>query len=172
MSKLCRPARANRPPSMRRAFPQERSASDYRLKYRLDRACGMDASALCGPQLASCGPAGCAGRVLRCLRDRLDEVTGEDCRKEILELVQTEVRPPRPRPALPLPLPRQQQPCSCSRAWCCARGRPPLSPAAGRPGRPWPTQQGCRQGPLVPVLLTATTTRTLRHLANHNHSGA
>lgn len=41
-----------------------------------------------------CEAAQCDGKVLDCLRERLDEVTSDDCRAEVLHFVKEEVGGP------------------------------------------------------------------------------
>ena len=67
-----------------------RMAQDYRLNFRLHKACNSDIESLCEgscpEQLTACG-----GKVLRCLRDNLDNITGSECRKEVFYFVKMEV---------------------------------------------------------------------------------
>lgn len=67
-----------------------RMSQDYRLNFRLQKACDPDISSLCEGvcpnQMTACG-----GKVLRCLQDKLDSITGSECRDEVFYFVKMEV---------------------------------------------------------------------------------
>jgi Golgi apparatus protein 1 len=63
-----------------------RSAQDYRLNFRLNKACDADIDALC---FSACSPfmgQACGGAVLRCLQTKQANVTSEACKKSIFEI--------------------------------------------------------------------------------------
>ncbi|GJP67904.1 hypothetical protein CLOP_g24662, partial [Closterium sp. NIES-67] len=78
---------------------EERSAQDFRLNYKLNRACFSDVQHLC---MHSCepkndsfvsGPTGdlCGGRVLQCLAGNASSIASAECREEVLYFQQREV---------------------------------------------------------------------------------
>jgi golgi apparatus protein 1 len=67
-------------------------ATDYRLNYRLYKACNKDIEGLCSDVCehnSITGP--CAGRGLRCLQDKLDEITSPQCKEEVFYFIKMEV---------------------------------------------------------------------------------
>lgn len=69
-----------------------KASHDYRLNYRLQKACSGEVSRLCKKEAASCAEAGqeCEGRVTDCLRAKLDDIRGEECRKEVFHVVKAQ----------------------------------------------------------------------------------
>eukprot|EP00897_Mesotaenium_endlicherianum_P000593 jgi/Mesen1/10534/ME000083S10041 len=71
-----------------------RSAEDYRLNYRLNKACFNDVQKMC---LHACDKAleinavTCGGTVLKCLTDNLDKVESEACKKEVFSFEKLQV---------------------------------------------------------------------------------
>ena len=64
-----------------------------RLNYRLNDACHDTITSKCGDACSSQGvEQPCGGTVLRCLTDKLDEITDEDCKKEVFYFIKMEVR--------------------------------------------------------------------------------
>lgn len=60
-----------------------RMAQDYRLNWRLDKACEADIPRIC-PNLCSTNPGqSCGGLVLHCLTENQDNVTSQACQDEI-----------------------------------------------------------------------------------------
>eukprot|EP00798_Chlamydomonas_sp_ICE-L_P010489 gene10489-8455_t len=62
-------------------------SKDYRLNFRLNSACQKDVKALC-PSVCQMSDAGipdqvCGGKVLRCLTDKLEDITDEACKQEV-----------------------------------------------------------------------------------------
>lgn len=67
-----------------------RMSQDYRLNYRLHKACKPDIDTLCkykckNPLMP------CSGKVLRCLQDKMDSITGTECRDEVFYFIKMEV---------------------------------------------------------------------------------
>ncbi|KAL4443753.1 hypothetical protein ABPG75_011490 [Micractinium tetrahymenae] len=69
------------------------ASRDYRLNYRLFKACSAEMGRLCAAKVKSCFDAGaeCRGVVADCLRDRLDDIHGEECRAEVFHLLEMQV---------------------------------------------------------------------------------
>eukprot|EP00270_Netrium_digitus_P010393 TRINITY_DN3221_c1_g1_i5.p1 TRINITY_DN3221_c1_g1~~TRINITY_DN3221_c1_g1_i5.p1 ORF type:complete len:932 (-),score=260.15 TRINITY_DN3221_c1_g1_i5:314-3109(-) len=71
-----------------------RSAEDYRLNYRLNKACFNDVHELC---LHACdkqlelGSITCGGTVLKCLEDNTDKIESDACKKEVFSFAKKEV---------------------------------------------------------------------------------
>lgn len=63
-------------------------AQDYRLNYRLNKACTADIEATCQ---GVCTTEPCGGAVLRCLQDNIDNLKGADCKEEVFYFIQMEV---------------------------------------------------------------------------------
>ncbi|KAF8068300.1 hypothetical protein HT031_001987 [Scenedesmus sp. PABB004] len=62
---------------------EQGSAQDYRLNFRLRKACDKDISKLCKDVCSPKQDQVCGGTVLRCLTEHLDELASEGCRKEV-----------------------------------------------------------------------------------------
>lgn len=60
-----------------------RAATDYRLNWRLKRACASDISTLCAGQCPDNSSTPCGGLVLQCLTERADNLTAADCKEEV-----------------------------------------------------------------------------------------
>lgn len=58
-----------------------RAATDYRLNWRLKRACEADIGRLCAGLCPAGGSAPCGGLVLQCLTERADNVTSPECQE-------------------------------------------------------------------------------------------
>ena len=67
------------------------AASDYRLNYRLAKACKADQAALCAGTCSAQDGQVCGGTVLRCLTDKRDQIKDEACQKEVLYFEKMEV---------------------------------------------------------------------------------
>eukprot|EP00884_Botryococcus_braunii_P009907 jgi/Botrbrau1/18918/Bobra.177_2s0072.2 len=61
-----------------------RSSEDYRLNYRLARACEEDRQTLCREVCQESYYEPCGGRVLQCLTQRYHDLRSPDCRMEVL----------------------------------------------------------------------------------------
>ncbi|KAK9867536.1 hypothetical protein WJX84_008718 [Apatococcus fuscideae] len=72
---------------------QQNSATDYRLNFRLANACHTTIASKCSD---ACGAINleqpCGGKVLRCLTDKLEEITDEECKKEVFYFEKMEVQ--------------------------------------------------------------------------------
>ena len=68
-----------------------RMAQDYRLNFRLQKACAADVSTMCSDACAPYLGQACGGSVLRCLQDKMDTIVNEDCRTEVFYFVKMEV---------------------------------------------------------------------------------
>ncbi|PNH09949.1 Golgi apparatus protein 1 [Tetrabaena socialis] len=67
------------------------ATSDYRLNFRLSKACQEEIQSLCGSTCAAEGGSTCGGTVLRCLTEKKDEIKSETCTKEVLYFEKMEV---------------------------------------------------------------------------------
>ena len=56
---------------------QIRSNQDYRLNFRLNKACQNDIELLCGDECSPFMGQACGGRVLRCLVEKQDQLTSQ-----------------------------------------------------------------------------------------------
>lgn len=68
-----------------------RMAQDYRLNFRLHKACNTDVQATCSD---ACPPnlgQACGGTMLRCLQDNMESLQSEECKKEVFYFVKMEV---------------------------------------------------------------------------------
>ena len=65
-----------------------------RLNYRLTRACEADLNTMCTDVCveAENEDKACGGTVLRCLADKIDDVTDDNCKQELLYFQKMEVR--------------------------------------------------------------------------------
>ena len=64
-----------------------------RLNYRLSTACHGTITEKCADACTSTSiEQPCGGTVLRCLSDKLDEITNEECKKEVFYFQKMEVR--------------------------------------------------------------------------------
>eukprot|EP00884_Botryococcus_braunii_P009911 jgi/Botrbrau1/18921/Bobra.177_2s0075.1 len=60
------------------------SSQDYRLNYRLARACKEDRQTLCGEVCQESDTQACGGRVLQCLNQQFRNLRSPDCRIEVI----------------------------------------------------------------------------------------
>lgn len=67
-----------------------RAATDYRLMYRLSKACDNDINTMCATVCSPFSGQACGGTVLRCLVEHRGNVTSEECKKEIFEFEKNE----------------------------------------------------------------------------------
>jgi len=67
-----------------------RSATDYRLMYRLSKACDGDINNMCATVCSPFSGQACGGTVLRCLVDNRANITSDDCKKETFEFEKSE----------------------------------------------------------------------------------
>jgi Golgi apparatus protein 1 len=63
-----------------------REAEDYRLDYRLNKACDMEIDMLCAEVCSPFQGQACSGAVIDCLRDKQDNITAEACKTELFEV--------------------------------------------------------------------------------------
>eukprot|EP00884_Botryococcus_braunii_P009912 jgi/Botrbrau1/18922/Bobra.177_2s0076.1 len=68
-----------------------RSSQDYRLNYRLARACEEDRLTLCGDLCQENDQEPCGGRVLQCLTQHYDDIKSQDCQNEVFYFEKMEV---------------------------------------------------------------------------------
>ncbi|CAK0736969.1 hypothetical protein CVIRNUC_000833 [Coccomyxa viridis] len=69
------------------------AATDYRLNYRLSIACHDTIMNKCADACTSTSiDQPCGGTVLRCLTEKLDEITDAECKKEVFYFIKMEVR--------------------------------------------------------------------------------
>ncbi|CAM6095965.1 unnamed protein product [Calypogeia fissa] len=60
------------------------SAQDFRLNYRIYKDCQDDVKSLC-PVWEKCkGPEPCGGVVLQCLQEKVDQLSSEECKKDVV----------------------------------------------------------------------------------------
>mmetsp|Transcript_65397 Transcript_65397/g.206659 ORF Transcript_65397/g.206659 Transcript_65397/m.206659 type:complete len:905 (-) Transcript_65397:279-2993(-) len=71
-----------------------RSSEDFRLNYRLNRACDLDVEKLCKDACDSVDPnvPECGGLVLQCLTEKGDDITSDECRKEVFGFEKKEAK--------------------------------------------------------------------------------
>ena len=67
-----------------------RSATDYRLMYRLSKACDGDINNMCATVCSPFSGQACGGTVLRCLVDNRANITSDDCKKETFAFEKSE----------------------------------------------------------------------------------
>eukprot|EP00899_Mesostigma_viride_P006852 jgi/Mesvir1/16168/Mv08435-RA.1 len=70
---------------------EQRAAEDYRLNYRLNRACDADIDLLCADACSPFMGQACGGVVLACLIAKQANVTSEACKKEVFEVEKMQV---------------------------------------------------------------------------------
>ncbi|KAK9820440.1 hypothetical protein WJX72_010380 [[Myrmecia] bisecta] len=68
-----------------------RSNEDYRLNYRLNKACQTDIEQLCSDECSPFLGQACGGRVLRCLTDKQDAIQSVECQNEVFYFEKMEV---------------------------------------------------------------------------------
>ena len=68
-----------------------RMAQDYRLNFRLNKACEKDIDATCKNTCSSFLGQACGGTVLRCLQENVDKLESAECRVEVFYFVKMEV---------------------------------------------------------------------------------
>mmetsp|Transcript_34914 Transcript_34914/g.77608 ORF Transcript_34914/g.77608 Transcript_34914/m.77608 type:complete len:994 (-) Transcript_34914:752-3733(-) len=66
-------------------------SKDYRLNYRLAKACQGDVQALCPSVCQQNDGQVCGGKVLRCLTDKMDSIKADACKKEVYYFEKMEV---------------------------------------------------------------------------------
>ena len=66
-----------------------RAGQDYRLQYRLSRACDAELDRLCAGVCSPFQGQACGGTVLACLVDKRESVADEACQKELFEYEKT-----------------------------------------------------------------------------------
>ncbi|MEW5299471.1 MAG: hypothetical protein WDW36_002486 [Sanguina aurantia] len=66
-------------------------SKDYRLNFRLNKACTQDVTLLCPGLCTQTDGAVCGGKVLRCLTDKLEQVQEDSCKKEVAYFEKMEV---------------------------------------------------------------------------------
>jgi Golgi apparatus protein 1 len=70
-----------------------KTANDYRLNYRLSTACHDTITENCADACNSNSiEQPCGGTVLQCLSDKMEEITSEDCKKEVFYFQKMEVK--------------------------------------------------------------------------------
>ncbi|GAX78146.1 hypothetical protein CEUSTIGMA_g5588.t1 [Chlamydomonas eustigma] len=67
------------------------AASDYRLNYRLAKACKNDVKSLCSAACSAEEGQVCSGTVLRCLTEKREDIKSDDCKKEVFYFEKMEV---------------------------------------------------------------------------------
>eukprot|EP00854_Cymbomonas_tetramitiformis_P013737 gene13737-16236_t len=63
-----------------------RTAEDYRLNYRLNKECDMEIDNLCADVCSPFQGQACGGTVLKCLRDHQENITSDNCKKELFSV--------------------------------------------------------------------------------------
>lgn len=71
---------------------EERQSSDYRLNWGLERACEDTVPQLCGDICDRTSANPCGGKVLRCLVDKYENITNQECRSEVFYFIKMEVK--------------------------------------------------------------------------------
>lgn len=62
---------------------ETRAAKDYRLNYRLNKACDLEIDRLCADVCSPFSGQACEGTVIQCLTQKADNITDQACKKEI-----------------------------------------------------------------------------------------
>eukprot|EP00242_Pyramimonas_sp_CCMP2087_P000757 CAMPEP_0198232122 /NCGR_PEP_ID=MMETSP1445-20131203/115560_1 /TAXON_ID=36898 /ORGANISM="Pyramimonas sp., Strain CCMP2087" /LENGTH=884 /DNA_ID=CAMNT_0043912773 /DNA_START=630 /DNA_END=3284 /DNA_ORIENTATION=- len=62
-----------------------REAEDYRLNYRLNKACDAEIDELCPDVCSPFQGQACGGTVITCLKEKQDNITSEDCKSELFK---------------------------------------------------------------------------------------
>jgi len=62
---------------------ETRAAKDYRLNYRLNKACDLEIDRLCADVCSPFSGQACEGTVIQCLTQKAENVTDQACKKEI-----------------------------------------------------------------------------------------
>jgi Golgi apparatus protein 1 len=70
---------------------ENRSNEDYRLNYRLNMACELDIDELCADECSPFLGHACGGTVLRCLSDKKESISNDECKKEVSYFQKMEV---------------------------------------------------------------------------------
>jgi len=70
---------------------EHRQTEDYRLNFRLNRACEYDVEELCPDVCSSMQGTSCGGTVLRCLTDKREKIQDQACKDEIFYFIKMEV---------------------------------------------------------------------------------
>jgi len=71
---------------------QLKSSEDYRLNYRLQRACELDVDQLCPDACDKFSYDVCGGKVYQCLSDKESKIQNEACKKELFRYQQQETK--------------------------------------------------------------------------------
>jgi golgi apparatus protein 1 len=64
---------------------------DYRLNFRLNKACSKDIEKTCKNKCSTYLGQACGGTVLRCLQDNMDKLQNDECKEEVFYFVKMEV---------------------------------------------------------------------------------
>jgi len=67
-----------------------RAAEDYRLNYRLNKACDAEIDTLCPDVCSPFQGQACGGTVIDCLKSKRDNITNEDCNTELFGVEKNE----------------------------------------------------------------------------------
>jgi hypothetical protein len=67
-----------------------RAAEDYRLNYRLNKACDAEIDDLCADVCSPFQGQACGGTVIKCLTEKGDNITNTDCRTELFGIEKRE----------------------------------------------------------------------------------
>mmetsp|Transcript_18814 Transcript_18814/g.52452 ORF Transcript_18814/g.52452 Transcript_18814/m.52452 type:complete len:892 (-) Transcript_18814:83-2758(-) len=70
---------------------EQRQNEDYRLNFRLHRACEVDVNELCSDVCSPFQGQACGGTVLRCLTDNREKIQDEACKHEVFYFIKMEV---------------------------------------------------------------------------------
>lgn len=62
---------------------ETRAAKDYRLNYRLNKACDLEIDRLCADVCSPFSGQACEGTVIQCLTQKAENITDQACKKEI-----------------------------------------------------------------------------------------
>lgn len=65
---------------------EKRQGDDYRLNYRLNRACEVEVDRLCPDACSPFQGSACGGAVLKCLSEKKANITDQACRREVFNV--------------------------------------------------------------------------------------
>jgi len=68
---------------------EERAGEDYRLNYRLNKACDMEIDKLCADVCSPFQGQACGGTVLACLTQNSEKITDQQCKAEVFSTERT-----------------------------------------------------------------------------------
>mmetsp|Transcript_4821 Transcript_4821/g.5620 ORF Transcript_4821/g.5620 Transcript_4821/m.5620 type:complete len:974 (+) Transcript_4821:66-2987(+) len=71
---------------------EAREHEDYRLNYRVNKACDMEIDSLCPDVCSPFQGQACKGKVMSCLMENMRKITSQECKQELIPSIKTEVK--------------------------------------------------------------------------------